>query len=230
MKPWKIHIIWFPTKILDFTVFWWHFPKKNDYRNPKMMTLPDYSNFFVHPLTTLSTVMLHVWNLQKRTNWIATLLQPQKVVPTVFARYSREQLGKYTGKLVVTTDPGIRVWYGMVVYQKDDKTCEGSPLSALQAYNQIISLWFSYYFPSCSLLFPYFSPIVPYCFYYLPIISLLVPYFCPIISLCIYIYIFFILPYYYPICLPGFQNDKLRHLEWLCFDCHTKCLKPWKNT
>ena len=28
LKPWKIHIIWFPTKILDFTVFWWHFPKK----------------------------------------------------------------------------------------------------------------------------------------------------------------------------------------------------------
>ena len=75
------------------------------------------------------------------------------------------------------------VWYGMVVYQKDGKTCEGSTLSALQVYNQIISLLFSYYFPSCSLLFPFFSPIVPYCFYYLPIISLLVPYFCPIISL-----------------------------------------------
>ena len=106
---------------------------------------------------------------------------PKKVVPTVFARYNREQLGKYTGKLIVTTDPGIRVWYGMVVYQKDGKTCEGSPLSALQAYNQIISLLFSYYFPSCSLLFPYFSPIVPYCFYYLPIISLLVPCFSPIV-------------------------------------------------
>ena len=37
---------------------------------------------------------------------------PKKVVPTVFARYNREQLGKYTGKLVVTIDPGIRVWYG----------------------------------------------------------------------------------------------------------------------
>ena len=116
----------------------------------------------------------------------------------------------------------------MVVYQKDGKTCEGSPLSALHAYNQIISLWFSYYFPSCSLLFTYFSPIVPYCFYYLPIISLLVPYFCPIISLCIYIYNLLILPYYCPICLPGFQNDKLRHLEWLCFDCHAKWLKPAK--
>ena len=77
LKPAKIHIIWFPTKILDFTVFWWHFPKKR-LSKPKMMTLPDYSNFFVHPLATLSTVMLHVWNLQKRTNWIATLLQPQK--------------------------------------------------------------------------------------------------------------------------------------------------------
>ena len=97
---------------------------------------------------------------------------PKKVVPTVFARYNREQLGKYTGKLIVTTDPGIRVWYGMVVYQKDGKTCEGSPLSALQAYNQIISLLFSYYFPSCSLLFPYVSPIVPY---YVPIFPLLFP-------------------------------------------------------
>ena len=86
---------------------------------------------------------------------------PKKVVPTVSARYNREQLGKYTGELLVTTDPGIRVWYGnvwygMVVYQKDGKTCEGSPLSALQAYNQIISLWFSYYFPSCSLLYSIF--------------------------------------------------------------------------
>ena len=122
---------------------------------------------------------------------------PKKVVPTVFARYNREQLGKYTGKLIVTTDPGIRVWYGMVVYQKDGKTCEGSPLSALQAYNQIISLLFSYYFPSCSLLFPYFSPIVPYCFYYLPIISLLVPYFCPIIIISLYI-----ISLFYPIIVP----------------------------
>ena len=136
---------------------------------------------------------------------------PKKVVPTVFARYNREQLGKYTGKLILTTDPGIRVWYGMVVYQKDGKTCEGSTLSALQVYNQIISLLFSYYFPSCSLLFPYFSPIVPYCFYYLPIYyfplsSLFLPYYFPI-------YNFLILPYHCPICLPGFQNDKLRHLE-----------------
>ena len=84
----------------------------------------------------------------------------------------------------------------MVVYQKDGKTCEGSPLSALQAYNQIISLLFSYYFPSCSLLFPYVSPIVPYCFYYLPIISLLVPYFCPIISL------YNISSLFYPIIVP----------------------------
>ena len=76
--------------------------------------------------------------------------------------------------------------------------------------------------------FPIISLVVPYCFYYLPIISLLVPYFCPIISLCIYIYNLLILPYYCPICLPGFQNDKLRHLEWLCFDCHAKCLKPAK--
>ena len=136
---------------------------------------------------------------------------PQKVVPTVFARYNREQLGKYTGKLIVTTDPGIRVWYGMVVYQKDGKTCEGSPLSALQAYNQIISLLCSYYFPSCSLLFPYVSPIVPYCFYYLPIIFLLVPYFCPIISLYIYIYI---ISLYYPMIVPyASQVSKMINLD-----------------
>ena len=174
-----------------------------------MMTLPDYSHFFVHPLATLSTVMLHVWNLQKHTNWIATLLQPQKSgskVPTVFARYNREQLGKYTEKLIVTTDPGIRVWYGMVVYQKDGKTCEGSTLSALQVYNQIISLWFSYYFPSCSLLFPFFSPIVPYCFYYLPIISLLVPYFCPIISL-------YIISWFYPIIVP-YASQVSKTINW----------------
>ena len=133
--------------------------------------------------------------------------RPKKVVPTVFARYNREQLGKYTGKLIVTIDPGIRVWYGMVVCQKDGKTCEGSPLSALQAYNQIISLLLSYYFPSCSLLFPYFSPIVPHCFYYLP-----KNYF-PLSSLFLSYYFPIILPYYCPICLPGFQNDKLRHLE-----------------
>ena len=124
-----------------------------------------------------------------------TFAAPKKVVPTVFARYNREQLGKYTGKLIVTIDPGIRVWYGMVVYQKDGKTCEGSPLSALRAYNQIISLLCSYYFPSCSLLFPNFSPIVPYCFCYLPIISLLVPYFCLTISL-------YIISLYYPIVVP----------------------------
>ena len=126
-----------------------------------MMTLPDYSHFFVHPLATLSTVTLSVWNLQKHAQIdLQHFCSPKKVVPTVFARYNTEQLGKYTGKLIVTIDPGIRVWYGMVVYQKDGKTCEGSPLSALQAYNQIMSLLFSYYFPSCSLLFPYFSPIV----------------------------------------------------------------------
>ena len=62
-------------------------------------------------------------------------------------------------------------------------------------------------------------------------ITRLFPYYFPIISLVVYyfpIYNFLILPYYCPICLPGFQDDKLRHLEWLCFDCHAKCLKPWK--
>ena len=106
-----------------------------------MMTLPDYFHFFVHPLATLSTVMLYKYETCKNTQIeLQHFCSPKKVVPTAFARYNREQLGKYTGKLVVTTDPGIRVWYGMVVYQKDGKTCEGSPLSALQAYNQVISL------------------------------------------------------------------------------------------
>ena len=164
-------------------------------------------------------------------NGLQHFCSPKKVVPNVSTRYNREQLGKYTGKLLVTTDPGIRVWYGMVVYQKDGKTCEGSPLSALQAYNQIISLLCSYYFPSVSMLFPmifHISLVFPYCSllfllftYYFPLSSLFWPYYFPI-------YNFLILPYYCPICLPGFQNDKLRHLEWLCFDCHAKCLKPAK--
>ena len=29
-------------------------------------------------------------------------------------------------------------------------------------------------------------------------------------------------------CLPGFQNDNLRHLEWHSFNGHAKCLKPAK--
>ena len=79
--------------------------------------------------------MLSVWNLQKHTQIeLQHFCSPKTVVPTVSTRYNREQLGKYTGKLLVTTDPEIRVWYGMVVYQKDGKTCERSPLSALQAY------------------------------------------------------------------------------------------------
>ena len=182
LSVWNLDIIWFPTKILDFTVFWWHFPKKrlskpkNDDPSKRLTFL------FIHLLPFRRSC--YMYETCKNTQIeLQHFCSPKKVVPTVFARYNREQLGKYTGKLIVTTDPGIRVWYGMVVYQKDGKTCEGSPLSALQTYNQVISLLFSYYFPSCSLLFPYFSAIVPYCFYYLPIISLLVPYFCPIISL-----------------------------------------------
>ena len=199
LKPWKIHIIWFPTKILDFTVFWWHFPKKTTIETQKWWPFQIILTFlFIHLLPFRRSCYMYETCKNAQIE-LQHFCSPKKVVPTVFARYNREQLGKYTGKLVVTIDLGIRVWYGMVVYQKDGKTCEGSPLSALQAYNQIISLWFSYYFPSCSLLFPYVSPIVPYCFYYLPIISLLVPYFCPIISLCIYIYI---ISLFYPIIVP----------------------------
>ena len=75
-----------------------------------------------------------------------------------------------------------------------------------QRYKHITRL-FSYDFPSCSLLFPYFSPIVPYCFYYLPIISLLVPYFCPIISL-------YIISLFYPIIVPyASQASKTINLD-----------------
>ena len=111
---------------------------------------------------------------------------PKKVVPTVFARYNREQLEKYTGKLIVTTDPGIRVWYGMVWWftRKMAKPVKGHHFQRYKHITRLFPYYFPIiYFPSCSLLFPYVSPIVPYCFYYLPIISLLVPYFCPIISL-----------------------------------------------
>ena len=123
--------------------------------------------------------------------------------PTVSTRYNGEQLGKYTGKLLVTTDPGIRVWYGMVWWstRKMAKPVKGHHF---QRYKHITRL-FLYYFPiislvvpCCSLLysiFPYFSPMVPYCFYYLPIISLLVPYFCPIISL-------YIISLCYPVIVP----------------------------
>ena len=137
---------------------------------------------------------------------------PKKVVPTVFARYNREQLGKYTGKLIVTIDPGIRVWYGMVWWftRKMAKPVKGHHF---QHYKHITRL-FPYYFPIISLVVPYYFPMFPLLFpivllftYYFPLSSLFLPYYFPI-----YIY-FLILPYYCPICLPGFQNDKLRHLE-----------------
>ena len=143
---------------------------------------------------------------------------PKKVVPTVFARYNREQLGKYTGKLIVTTDPGIRVWYGMVWWftRKMAKPVKGQHF---QHYKHITRL-FPYGFPIISLVVPYYFPIFPLLFpifllftYYFPLSSLFLPYYFPIYN-CL------ILPYYCPICLPGFQTDKLRHLEWLCFDCH----------
>ena len=97
---------------------------------------------------------------------------PKKVVPTVFARYNREQLGKYTGKLVVTTDPGIRVWYGMVVYQKDGlKPVKGHHF---QRYKHITRL-FPYDFPIISLVVPYYFPIFPLLFPIVSIIYLLFP-------------------------------------------------------
>jgi hypothetical protein len=114
---------------------------------------------------------------------------PKKVVPTVFARYNREQLGKYTGKLIVTTDPGIRVWYGMVWWftRKMAKPVKGHHF---QHYKHITRL-FPYYFPIISLVvslvFPYFSPIVPYYVPIFPLLFLLFPCFSPIV------------PYYFPV-------------------------------
>ena len=107
---------------------------------------------------------------------------PKKVVPTVFARYNREQLGKYTGKLVVTTDPGIRVWYGMVWWftRKMAKPVKGHHF---QHYKHITRL-FPYYFPIFSLVVPYCFPMFPLFF---PYCSLLCPYFSPIV------------PYYFPV-------------------------------
>ena len=96
---------------------------------------------------------------------------PKKVVPTVFARYIREQLGKYTGKLIVTTDPGIRVWYGMVVYQKMAKPVKGHHF---QRYKHITRL-FPYDFPIISLVVPYYFPMFPLLFPIVSIIYLLFP-------------------------------------------------------
>ena len=136
---------------------------------------------------------------------------PKKVVPTVFARYNREQLGKYTGKLIVTIDPGIRVWYGMVWWftRKMAKPVKGHHF---QHYKHITRL-FPYYFPIISLVVPYYFLLFPIisiiCFYYLPIISLLVPYFCPIISLYIYI-----ISLFYPMIVPyASQVSKMINLD-----------------
>ena len=98
---------------------------------------------------------------------------PKKVVPTVFARYNREQLGKYTGKLIVTTDPGIRVWYGMVWWftRKMAKPVKGHHF---QRYKHITRL-FPYDFPIISLVVPYYFPMFPLLFPIVSIIYLLFP-------------------------------------------------------
>ena len=102
-----------------------------------------------------------------------TFAAPKKVVPTVFARYNREQLGKYTGKLIVTTDPGIRVWYGMVWWftRKMAKPVKGHHF---QRYKHITRL-FPYSFPIISLVVPYYFPIFPLLFPIVSIIYLLFP-------------------------------------------------------
>ena len=62
------------------------------------------------------------------------------------------------------------VWYGGL--PEDGKTCEGTPLSALQAYNQRL---FPYDFPIISLVVPYYFPIFPLLFPIVSIIYLLFP-------------------------------------------------------
>ena len=124
---------------------------------------------------------------------------PKKVVPTVFARYNREQLGKYRGKLIETTDPGIRVWYAMVWWftRKMAKPVKGQHF---QHYKYITRL-FPHYVPIISLVVPYYFPIFPLLFpivsiIYLYIISLLVPYYFPI----------YIIALFYPIIFPYFSQ------------------------
>ena len=134
LKPWKIHIIWFPTKILDFTAFWWHFPKKR-LSKPKNDDPSRLFSLFCSSTCYPFDGHAKCMKPAKTHTQIDSqhFCSPKKVVPTVFARYNREQLGKYTGKLIVTTDPGIRVWYGMVWWfaRKMAKPVKGSPLSAL---------------------------------------------------------------------------------------------------
>ena len=124
---------------------------------------------------------------------------PKKVVPTVFARYNREQLGKYTGKLIVTTDPGIRVWYGMVWWftRKMAKPVKGHHF---QHYKHITRL-FPYDVPIISLVVPYYFPMFPYCSllfllftYYFPLSSLFLPYYFPTLV--------YIISLFYPIIVP----------------------------
>ena len=95
---------------------------------------------------------------------------PKKVVPTVFARYNREQLGKYTGKLIVTTDPdkGMVWWFT----RKMAKPVKGHHF---QHYKHITRL-FPYDFPIISLVVPYYFPIFPLLFPIVSIIYLLFPF------------------------------------------------------
>ena len=98
---------------------------------------------------------------------------PKKVVPTVFARYNREQLGKYTGKLIVTIDPGIRAWYGMVWWftRKMAKPVKGHHFQ----HSKHITRLFPYDFPISSLVVPYYFPMFPLLFPIVSIIYLLFP-------------------------------------------------------
>ena len=78
LKPAKIHIIRFPTKILDFTVFWWHFLKKR-LSKPKSDDLSRLFSLFCsstcYPFDGHAKCMKPA---KTHTNWLATLLQPQK--------------------------------------------------------------------------------------------------------------------------------------------------------
>ena len=118
--------------------------------------------------------MLSVWNLQKHTQIdLQHFCSPKKVVPTVFARYNREQLGKYTGKLIVTNsnywswDKGMVWWFA----RKMAKPVKGHHF---QRYKHITRL-FPYYFPIISLVVPYYFPMFPLLFPIVFIIYLLFP-------------------------------------------------------
>ena len=78
LKPAKIHTVWFAPKIVDSTVFWWHFPKKR-LSKPKN---DDPSRLFsLFCSSTYQPFDGHAKCMKPaktHTNWLATLLQPPR--------------------------------------------------------------------------------------------------------------------------------------------------------